>query len=82
MSVRYSVFVIRKIKSNPASGKDEGMEKFFRSYEESWKLSAKDMIEMFGVIKEMPSKRTQKMVDLQIAYSSIQEMCKVSIGMS
>ena len=54
------------------------MEKFFESYEQSWKLSAKDMIEMFGVIKDMPSKKTQKMVDLQVAYNSIQDMCKVS----
>ena len=61
-----------------ASGKDERMEKFFESYEQSWKLSAKDMIEMFGVIKDMPSKKTQKMVDLQVAYNSIQDMCKVS----
>ena len=58
------------------------MEKFFESYEQSWKLSAKDMIEMFGVIKEMPSKKTQKMVDLQIAYNSIQDMCKVGIDIS
>ena len=72
----------RIIKSILASGKDERMEKFFESYEQSWKLSAMDMIEMFGVIKEMPSKRTQKMVELHIAYSSIQDMCKVSIYMS
>ena len=72
----------RIIKSILASGKDERMEKFFESYEQSWKFSAKDMIEMFGVIKEMPSKRTQKMVELHIAYNSIQDMCKVSIYMS
>ena len=65
-----------------ASGKDEKMEKFFESYEQSWKMSAKYMIEMFGVIKDMPAKRTQKMVDLQVAYNSIQDMCKVSININ
>ena len=73
-------FEQEKMNCNQASGKDERMEKFFESYEQSWKLSAKDMVEMFSVIKNMSPKRTQKMVDLQVAYNSIQDMCKVSIN--
>ena len=61
-----------------AQGHDQIMNKYFKSFEESWKISASAMTAMLDKINQLKVKKTQKIVDLQVAYTSIQEMCKVS----